>query len=68
MGAIEALANALKHFTGGVLVISHDQHFCTHVCNEIWVVADQKIEIFKGEFDDYKKIALKRISAGINKK
>jgi hypothetical protein len=25
MGAIEALANALKGFSGGVLVISHDQ-------------------------------------------
>ena len=31
MGAIEALANALKAFTGGVLVISHDQHFITQV-------------------------------------
>jgi len=58
---------ALKNFTGGVLVISHDQHFITSVCNEIWVVADRRIEIFKGEFTDYKKAALKRIQAGMKK-
>lgn len=31
MGAIEALANALKGFSGGVLVISHDQVRCSTV-------------------------------------
>lgn len=67
MGAIEALANALKNFTGGVLVVSHDQHFITHVCNELWVVADRKIVKFDGSFDDYKKIALKRIISAVKK-
>jgi hypothetical protein len=31
------------------------------------VVADRRIEIFKGEFTDYKKAALKRIQAGMKK-
>ena len=64
MGAIEALANALKGFVGGVLVVSHDQHFITSVCNELWVVADKKIITFDGTFDDYKKVALHRITSG----
>lgn len=37
------------------MVISHDQHFITNVCSEIWVIKDKKIEIFNGCFDDYKK-------------
>lgn len=55
MGAIEALSNALKEFAGGVLVISHDQHFITKVCNEIWVIKDKKVTTFDGSFEDYKK-------------
>jgi ATPase subunit of ABC transporter with duplicated ATPase domains len=35
-GAINALSKALQSFTGGVLVISHDQHFIQSLCNEIW--------------------------------
>ena len=58
--AIQALANALIAFTGGVLVISHDQHFIKQVCTEIWVVGNQSIKQFDGDFDDYKKLALGR--------
>jgi ATPase subunit of ABC transporter with duplicated ATPase domains len=63
MGAIEALIGALKSFTGGVLVISHDQHFITSVCNEIWVVGGGKIIQFGGTFDDYKVQAIKKMKA-----
>lgn len=68
MGAIEALADALRGFTGGVLVISHDQHFITSVCNEIWVVGDQKVERFDGSFEDYKKAAMKKYRSGLHNK
>jgi ATPase subunit of ABC transporter with duplicated ATPase domains len=63
MEAIAALSEALKNFAGGVLVISHDQYFIKAVCNEIWVIQDKRIQIFNGSFDDYKKNALKNISA-----
>ena len=56
--AIQALANALIEFSGGVLVISHDQHFIKQVCTEIWVVGNESVLKFDGDFDDYKKIAL----------
>ncbi len=58
MGAIGALIDALKKFNGGVLVVSHDQHFITNVCNELWMVQNRKVSIFDGSFDDYKKQVL----------
>jgi len=59
MNAIEALIGALRKFTGGVLVVSHDQHFITSVCNEIWVIGKQKVQKFNGEFLDYKRQVIK---------
>jgi ATPase subunit of ABC transporter with duplicated ATPase domains len=38
MDAIDALIEALTAFTGGVVLVSHDQHFISSVCSEIWVV------------------------------
>lgn len=61
MQCIEALIEALKKFEGGVLVISHDQHFITSVCNEIWYIHDKKVERFSGEFNDYKKKVIDEI-------
>lgn len=61
MGAIEALANALKAFHGGILIISHDQFFITSVCNEIWLIQDRKVKVFDGKFTDYKKSVVARI-------
>lgn len=63
MGAIEALSNALKAFSGGVVVISHDQHFITNVCNEIWVISDRKVTPFPGSFDEYKKSIISKAPA-----
>jgi ATP-binding cassette subfamily F protein 3 len=61
MGAIEALIDALKAFTGGVLVVSHDQHFITNICHELWMIADRRVVRFEGSFDDYKKVVLRNI-------
>ena len=35
--------DALNGFTGGVLVISHDQFFIKSVCKEIWVVGGGQV-------------------------
>jgi len=50
---------ALANFAGGVLVVSHDQHFVESVCDEIFVVGHPpgRITKFKGEFRDYRKVA-----------
>jgi ATPase subunit of ABC transporter with duplicated ATPase domains len=59
--AIQALASALSAFAGGVLVISHDQHFIKQICNEIWVVENQTVRPFPGNFDDYKQHVIRGI-------
>jgi ABC-type Mn2+/Zn2+ transport system ATPase subunit len=64
MNAIEALIAALKHFTGGVLVVSHDQHFITSLCNELWVVGKKLVKKFDGSFTDYKRSGFKRRFGG----
>lgn len=56
---IDAVIVALANFTGGVVVISHDQHFVESVCDELFVVGSPAgaVSRFKGEFADYRKTA-----------
>jgi ATP-binding cassette subfamily F protein 3 len=56
---IDAVIVALANFNGGVIVVSHDQHFVESVCDEIYVVGSPpgRITKFKGEFKDYRKVA-----------
>lgn len=61
MQAIEALGSALQEFQGGVVVISHDQHFIQSLCKEIWVVENKSVAQFKGGFLEYKKMALSQM-------
>ena len=56
---IEALANALNRFQGGVIVVSHDQFFISKVCKELWTIRNQTIIRFNGEFEEYKILVSK---------
>jgi ATP-binding cassette subfamily F protein 3 len=70
MGTIEALSQALQAFQGGVLVVSHDQHFITSLCNEIWVCDStaKSVTIFADGFASYKAKAVKELIAKREKK
>ena len=57
--SIDALVDAVKDFRGGLIVVSHDQHFITNTCGELWVVG-RKVARFRGDFNDYKKETLSR--------
>mmetsp|Transcript_5074 Transcript_5074/g.5698 ORF Transcript_5074/g.5698 Transcript_5074/m.5698 type:complete len:753 (-) Transcript_5074:39-2297(-) len=52
---LDALADALINFKGGVLMVSHDVSIIDRVCNEIWVSEDQTVKRFPGNINDYKK-------------
>ena len=36
--SVEALAHSVRNFEGGVVMVSHDQHFVSQVANEVWVI------------------------------
>ena len=52
---VEALSLACSQFNGGIILISHDQHFVSTCGEEFWVVKDRKVVQFKGTFDEYKR-------------
>jgi len=58
--SIDALIDAVKGFHGGVLLISHDQHFLKSVADEFWAVTPIKIRRYR-KFESAKKFALKKL-------
>ncbi|KAI3703239.1 hypothetical protein L1987_73167 [Smallanthus sonchifolius] len=71
MQSIDALADALDEFTGGVVLVSHDSRLISRVCDDeeksqIWVVEDGTVEVFDGTFEDYKEELLKEIKAEVD--
>ncbi len=53
----------LKEFRGGLLVVSHDQHFIQQVCSDIYVCGDNKIVRWNGDFESYKKDTLSKVAS-----
>lgn len=71
MQSIDALADALDEFTGGVVLVSHDSRLISRVCeneekSEIWVVENGTVEAFEGSFEDYKDELIKEIRAEVD--
>ncbi|KAF8276225.1 putative ABC transporter [Trypanosoma cruzi] len=59
--SLDALIEALLEFKGGLLVISHDEHFITSLCDEMYVCANNTIKRFDGDFSEYREIVLKQL-------
>lgn len=60
METADALVFACNEFGGGIVLVSHDQHLCSTVCDQIWNCARDKqgrarVRVFNGDFADYKK-------------
>lgn len=54
MDAVDALILALNSYTGGLIVVSHDQYFVSCVCDEIWYIKNRKLRKFNGDFEAYR--------------
>lgn len=66
MQSIDALADALDEFTGGVVLVSHDSRLISRVCedeqrSEIWVVEEGTVKKYDGMFEDYKDELMEEI-------
>jgi ATP-binding cassette subfamily F protein 2 len=59
---IDALADAINAFDGGVVLISHDFRLIDQVAQEIWIVEDG-VEIWDGSIQDLKADYRERILA-----
>lgn len=66
--AMDALADALASFGGGVLMVSHDVTLLQKVCTSLWVCDAGTVEKFEGDVEQYKKrIAAQADAAGVVK-
>jgi ATP-binding cassette subfamily F protein 3 len=50
----DALTIALEEYTGAVVLVSHDRSLIRAVADELWLVADEKAQLFDGDLEDYK--------------
>merc|ERR1711939_163607 len=70
MESIDALALAIKEFSGGVVMVSHDFRLISQVAEELWEVKDRKIEnLTKQDIDivTYKRQLAERSQASLEK-
>ncbi|UZJ51684.1 hypothetical protein CBS101457_001004 [Exobasidium rhododendri] len=70
MGSIDALANAIREFEGGVVIVSHDFRLISQVAQDLWEVKDRKIVNLSKEdigIADYKKMLMKNSAAAIER-
>ncbi|KMS65449.1 hypothetical protein BVRB_035880, partial [Beta vulgaris subsp. vulgaris] len=46
LDTIDGLIEAIEHYEGAIVVVSHDRFFLEKVCNEYWSVGKQRIRSF----------------------
>src|SRR5262249_1581970 len=51
--AKDVLLNALQEFNGTLVFVSHDRYFIDKLSTRVFEVADQQIEAFPGNYEDY---------------
>jgi len=67
--AMDALAEALQNFQGGVVMVSHDVTLLQNVCTSLWVCDNGTVEQFPGDVNEYKKrISAQADAAGVVKR
>lgn len=66
--SIDALADAINKYTGGVIIVSHDARLITETNCQLWVIEDQNINEIDGGFDDYKHELLQELGETVDKK
>lgn len=52
---IDALAEAINEFDGGMVLVSHDFRLINQVAKEIWVCEKGTVTTWKGDIQDYKQ-------------
>lgn len=59
MDSRQALMVALNDFKGAVILITHDWDLLSSTMDQLWLVADKKVDPFEGDLEDYRRLVLK---------
>ncbi|MGL5629313.1 MAG: ATP-binding cassette domain-containing protein, partial [Plesiomonas shigelloides] len=51
----QALTEALIDFGGAMVVVSHDRHLLRSTTDDLYLVHDGQVELFRGDLDDYQR-------------
>lgn len=53
MHSVELLAEALNHYEGTYILVSHDRYFISKTANKIWEIQNNRIIEFKGGYHEW---------------
>jgi ATP-binding cassette subfamily F protein 2 len=63
---IDALAEAINNFNGGMVLVSHDFRLINQVAQEIWICEHQKVSPWKGTIMEFKAMLRKKMKLAEN--
>eukprot|EP00808_Paulinella_micropora_P001186 g35700.t1 len=58
---IDSLAEAIKLFKGGVVLVSHDFRLIDQVAQTVWICDDKTVKEYQGDIHNYKNSLVKRM-------
>merc|ERR1712151_616777 len=61
MQCIDALAEAINNFSGGLVLVSHDFRLIGQVAKEIWVCDKKTISKWDGDIQSYKRLLKRQV-------
>ncbi|CAI6351740.1 unnamed protein product [Macrosiphum euphorbiae] len=59
---IEALGKAIQKYTGGLILVSHDERLIRMVCKELWVCGGGSVKSIEGGFNEYRTIVERELA------
>lgn len=59
--SIDALAEAITNWEGGVIVVTHDERLIRETECRLYIIENQVINDMRGDFDDYRKELLEEL-------
>ena len=63
--SIDALSDAIKNWSGGVICVTHDERLIRETGCELYIIENQVINRMDGDFEDYRKELLEDLGEDI---
>lgn len=67
METIDALADAINNFEGGLVLVSHDFRLINQVAEKIWICEKETVTEWKGDIGSYKDHLKSKVMKELNK-